>query len=151
MEFKMILKRVLLCAFVLLLPASVAVGQDAVKDQVSCYTTWDDTYFYLGFRIDGPDVRATHSKPNMDLTGDDAVEFYVETDNKHSMKISPACFSMAVSVAGDRGSAPAVKRAPSIPRRLLHSSMARPCRGPSTTLTISTWATTSRWLSRGSF
>ena len=96
----MTLKRVLLCAFVLLMPASVAFAQDAVKDQVSCYTTLDDAYFYLGFRIDGPDVRGTHSKPNMDLAGDDAVEFYIETDNKHSMKISPACFSMAVSAAG---------------------------------------------------
>jgi len=56
----MTLKRVLLCAFVLLMPASVAFAQDAVKDQVSCYTTCDDAYFYLGFRIDGPDVRGTH-------------------------------------------------------------------------------------------
>jgi hypothetical protein len=104
MEFRMILKRVLLCASVLLMLASVAVAQDvakeATKDQVSCYTTWDDAYLYLAFKVDSPDVRATHSKPNMDLTGDDTVEFYIETDNKHSMKISPACFAMTVSASG---------------------------------------------------
>lgn len=96
----MILKRVLLCVSVLLMLASVAVAEDTVKDQVSCYTTWDDAYLYLAFKVDSPDVRAAHAKPNMDLAGDDTVEFYIETDNKHSMKISPACFSMAVSAAG---------------------------------------------------
>lgn len=96
----MILKRVLLCAFALLMLASVATAEDAIKDQVTCYTTWDDTYLYLAFKVDSPDVRATHSKPNIELTGDDMVEFYIETDNKHSMKITPACISMAVSASG---------------------------------------------------
>jgi len=96
----MIFKRVLTCAFALLVLASAAIAQEAIKDQVSCYTTWDDAYFYLAFKVDSPDVSATRNKPNLDLTGDDCVEFYIETDNKHSTKISPACFSMAVSAAG---------------------------------------------------
>lgn len=95
----MTLKRALLCALVLLC-ASAVFSEEPIKDQASCSTTWDDTYFYLAFRVDGPDVQSSHSKPNTELTGDDAVEFYIETDNKHSAKITPACFSMAVSASG---------------------------------------------------
>ncbi len=100
MELKMILKRALFCALIVLLLASASFAQESDKDQVSCFTTWDDTFFYLAFKIDSPDVQATHSQPNAVLTGDDSVEFYIETDNKHSEQITPACFSMAVSAAG---------------------------------------------------
>ena len=96
----MILKRAFFCALILLVLSTMSVAQEVVKDQVSCFTTWDDTYFYLAFKIDSPDVQATHTDPNADLQGDDSVEFYMETDNKHSMTISPACFSMGVSAAG---------------------------------------------------
>lgn len=96
----MTFRQVLLCAVVSLILASATIAQEPIKDQVVCYTTWDDNYFYLAFKIDSADVRASQSKPNSDLSGDDCVEFYIETDNKHSMKISPACSSMAVSAAG---------------------------------------------------
>lgn len=96
----MTFRRALLCAFALLVIASAAMAQETIKDKVTCFTTWDDTYFYLAFKVDSPDVQATHSKPNTDLTGDDRVEFYIETDNKHSMTPTPACFSMAVSAVG---------------------------------------------------
>lgn len=84
----------------MLVMSSVAFAQEIVKDQVSCFTTWDDTYFYLAFKVDSPDVQAAHTQPNTELTGDDSIEFYIETDNKHSMKITPACSSMGVSAAG---------------------------------------------------
>lgn len=100
MELKMILKRAFLCTLAFLLLSGASFAQEAVKDQVSCFTTWDDSYFYLAFKIDSPDVQATNSQPNSELAGDDAVEFYIETDNKHSAKITPACFSMSVSAAG---------------------------------------------------
>lgn len=93
-------RRALLCALVLLMLTSIAVAEEAIKDRVVCYTTWDSTYFYLAFKVDSPDVQATQTKPNTDLAGDDTVEFYIETDNKLSQKISPACFSMTVSAAG---------------------------------------------------
>lgn len=96
----MILKRVIICAFALMVLASVASAEELIKDQVVCYTTWDDSYFYISYKIDSPDVRGSQSKPNVDLAGDDTVEFYIETDNKRAMKISPACFSMSVSAAG---------------------------------------------------
>lgn len=100
MESRMIVKRAILCAVVLMFIGSVAFAQDAAKDQVNCYTTWDDSYFYIAFKVDSPDVRATNDKPNVDLAGDDMVEFYIETDNKGSESITPACFAMAVSAAG---------------------------------------------------
>lgn len=96
----MTFRHIVLCAIALLIPVSVAIAQEPIKDQVSCYTTWDENYFYLAFKVDSVDVRANQSKPNADISGDDCVEFYIETDNKHSMKISPACSAMAVSAAG---------------------------------------------------
>ncbi len=81
----MTFRHVLLCVIAALALASAAVCREQpIKDQATCYTTWDQNYFYLAFKVDSPDVRATQSKPNMDLTGDDSVEFYIETDNKHS-------------------------------------------------------------------
>lgn len=55
---------------------------------------------FLAFKVDCPDVRATHNKPNADVAGDDSVTVYIETDNKHSAKITPSCFSMTVTAAG---------------------------------------------------
>lgn len=65
-----------------------------------CYTTWDEAYIYLGFRIDCPDVQGTKTAPNADISGDDLVVVYIETDNRRAERISPACFSMGVSAAG---------------------------------------------------
>jgi len=99
MELKKFFTCAVMCAMVVLC-ASMAMAQDVVKDQVTCFTTWDDTYFYLAFKVDCPDVQATHNKPNADITGDDSIELFLETDNQHATKITPACFSMAVSAAG---------------------------------------------------
>ncbi|MGI6296347.1 MAG: sugar-binding protein [Armatimonadota bacterium] len=96
----MIFKRFLLCAVVVLLLSCSAFAEDPTKDQANCYTTWDDSYLYIAFRVDCPDVRAANTKPNTNLDGDDTVEFYIETDNKASSTITPACFSMAISAAG---------------------------------------------------
>lgn len=99
MEFKKALLCVVICVFALTCTCS-AFADDVVKDRVNCFTTWDSSYLYLAFKVDSPDVESTHSKPNADITGDDSVEFFMENDNKHSEKITPACFSMAVSASG---------------------------------------------------
>lgn len=99
-EWKMIFKRVLLCAAVAMLLSCSAFAEDLAKDQANCYTTWDDSYLYLAFKVDCPDVKAVNDKPNVILDGDDTVEFYIETDNKASSAITPACFSMGISAAG---------------------------------------------------
>lgn len=88
-----------LCA-AFIMSGGPALCQEPIVDQVRCYTTWDASYFYLGFKADDPDVRATHRAPNADVSGDDLIEIYVESDNAGAEKITPACFSMAVTAAG---------------------------------------------------
>ena len=80
--------------------ACAACADEVIVDQVRCYSTWDETYLYLGFKVDCPDVQATHSTPNASVEEDAAVEFFIETDNRRSRRITPSCFSMAVSPAG---------------------------------------------------
>ncbi len=87
------------CLLVVML-ARCCIADEAVKDQVKCWTTWDDLYFYLGFRVDCPDVEGTHTKPNADVSGDDAVTVYIDTSSKSVSRISATCFSMSVSAAG---------------------------------------------------
>ncbi len=94
-------RRFFWCACVCLLTI-VTIGasaQDIVKDQALCYTTWDDNYFYIACKVDCPDVRSANSAPNADVTGDDAVSVFVESDNKRASKPTPNCFSMTVSAA----------------------------------------------------
>ena len=83
-----------------MLGASLAFADVSIKDQVNCYTTWDDSYLYLSFKVDCPDVQGKHSKPNADVTGDDSVTVFLETDNQHSAKVTPSCFTVSVSAAG---------------------------------------------------
>ena len=73
--------------------------KEIITDQVRCFSTWDAQYLYLGFKVDCPDVRASSSAPNAPVIGDDAIEIFVETDNKHADGITDRCFSMIVSAA----------------------------------------------------
>ncbi len=90
----------LVVCLVMLLCALPAVGQEAVRDQIKCYITWDDLYFYAGFKADWPDVRGTRSKPNADVIGDDLISVYIQTDDNTRDRVNPNCFSMSVSAAG---------------------------------------------------
>jgi len=99
MERKSSLACVFACILFFLV-AATALGQDEVKDQAVCYTTWDENYLYIAFKVDCPDVQGKQAAPNADVTGDDSVSVFVETDNAHSEKITPRCFSMDVSAAG---------------------------------------------------
>ncbi|MHB9037544.1 MAG: sugar-binding protein [Armatimonadota bacterium] len=88
------------CALLLILFASCAMAEEPIKDQVRCYTTWDDFYFYIAISVDCPDIRATHSAPNADVSGDDCISVFVETDAKRANNVNPECFSMTVSPSG---------------------------------------------------
>lgn len=88
-----------LCAAVLVWAAGAA-ADDVIKDQARCYSTWDDAYLYLAFKIDCPDVRAVNSAPNAPVDGDDAVEFFIQTTAAHTDAVNPDCSAMAVSAAG---------------------------------------------------
>ena len=85
---------------VILMSASYAFAEDTPKDKVNCYTTWDDSYLYLSFKVDCPDIQGKNSIPNSDVTGDDSVTVFIETDNKHSAKLTPNCFTMSISAGG---------------------------------------------------
>lgn len=70
------------------------------EGKITCYTTWDDNYFYAAFQVDDPDITGTNTKPHSNPWEDDSVEIFLETDNKHASGRSKATFSMAVSAAG---------------------------------------------------
>lgn len=63
------------------------------------YTTWDDNYFYVAFRVDDPNITGTNSKIGSDPWKDDSIEIFLETDNKHQSGRSKNSYSMCVSVA----------------------------------------------------
>lgn len=92
--------RMLLVCLLGILCATCAFAQQPIEDKAQCFTTWDDNYVYLSLRVDCPDVQGQHSMPNAEVTGDDCVIVYVETDNKHAVKITRSCFAMAVSAGG---------------------------------------------------
>ncbi|MCX8053479.1 MAG: hypothetical protein N3B12_06695, partial [Armatimonadetes bacterium] len=93
------LLRTLLCIMAIGICAC-SWAQEPVKDQAKCYTTWDDAYFYAGFKLDSPDVRGTHRTPNAEVAGDDTVAIYIHTSDKATEKITSQSFTMAVSAAG---------------------------------------------------
>ncbi len=106
----MTLKRLILCISLLLCSASLLAQEPATdaptvdaspsRDQAKCYTNWDESYFYVGLRIDCPDVRGSHKEPNAQVSGDDVVEIYFQTGDRRSSTLTPNCFLMAVSAAG---------------------------------------------------
>ena len=58
---KSVLRFVLYAGIVL--AATCACAQEPVKDQVRCYTTWDENYFYAAFKVDCPDVAGPTKRP----------------------------------------------------------------------------------------
>lgn len=93
------LKKLILCLLCILC-ATVAFGQTPVEDKAQCYTTWDNIFLYLSFKVDCPDVQGKQSAPNADVTGDDCVLVYIDTGKNHAEAITPTTFLMAVSAAG---------------------------------------------------
>ena len=85
---------------VILMSASLAFAEETPKDKVNCYTTWDDSYLYLSFKVDCPDIQGKNTAPNSDVSGDDSITVFIENDNKHSEKLTPNCFTMSISAAG---------------------------------------------------
>ncbi|MGQ9455427.1 MAG: hypothetical protein ACUVRS_10970 [Armatimonadota bacterium] len=77
-----------------------ALAQEAIRDQARCYITWDDFYFYAGFKVDWPDVQGKHNKPNEDVSGDDTISVYLQTNDSPNTRINTQCFVMSVSAAG---------------------------------------------------
>ena len=94
-------QRIFLIAIILtLLVSSFAYAQEPSKDMIQIYTTWDEAYIYYAFKIDTPNIQATHKAPNEDIGDDDSVTIYLEADNKKSDTITSKCYAMKISAAG---------------------------------------------------
>jgi len=99
MKLRILLLCAIGCALIMIAASSIS-AEEQIKDKVNCYTTWDDVYIYLAFKVDCPNVQGTHKTPNADVTGDDSVTVFVDAGAKQSPKINPQCFSLTVSAAG---------------------------------------------------
>ena len=90
--------RIFTCLFLLLalmfcLPARAA-------DKVTCYTIWDDSFFYAAFEVQDPDVVSTNTTHMSNPWEDDCVEVFLETDNQRAPNRTPSTFQMSVSAGG---------------------------------------------------
>jgi len=82
-----------LLALVLSLPAGAA-------DKVTCYTMWDDSFFYAAFEVQDPDVVSANTAHMSNPWEDDCVEVFLETDNQRAPDRTPSTFQMSVSAGG---------------------------------------------------
>jgi len=98
------MNKILCLLFILLLTGTLYADEvqnmDYKNDNINLYTTWDEDFLYIACEAQTPRVNGIHKEFNKPVTGDDGIEVVVEMDNKHSNKITPACFSFAASAAG---------------------------------------------------
>ncbi|MBP5093307.1 MAG: hypothetical protein J6332_04600 [Abditibacteriota bacterium] len=83
------------CAF-----AQEAKTTETYVDKAVCTAEWDETFFYISYKVDCPDVQSKCSKPNAEISGDDMVELYLDTTSKRPEKIGPTTVVMKVSASG---------------------------------------------------
>lgn len=87
--------------FALALAGFLLSGLGVLADgRVTCYTTWDDHFFYFAAQIDDSNVVGTNTKPNSQPWEDDDVEVFLEVDNNRARERTPQTFQMCVSPAG---------------------------------------------------
>lgn len=84
----------ILCAILLLASALSAA------DRISCYTAWDDLYFYAAFEVQDPNLISTNTTHMSNPWEDDDVEVFFETDHARSSARTPNTYHMAVSAGG---------------------------------------------------
>jgi hypothetical protein len=92
-----------LCALLLLACSHVwaqapAAAPSPIPPRISAmFTTWDEYYFYAGFRVDDRNVISTNRTPNSEPQQDDDVEVFFNTNNAHVTVRTPNTYQMAVS------------------------------------------------------
>ena len=87
--------RILLILALLLLAIS-----SFAADKVTCYTLWDDFFFYAAFEVQDPDVVSTNTTHMSSPWEDDDIEVFLETDAKKAQDRTPNTFQMSVSAGG---------------------------------------------------
>ena len=85
----------------------------AAADRVTCYTAWDDAFLYMAIEVQDRDITATNTTHMSNPWEDDAVEVFLETDNKRAPDRSPKTFQMSVSAGG--GSSWVIGELPALP------------------------------------
>lgn len=70
------------------------------SDRVTCYTLWDDYFFYAAFEVQDPYVISTNITHMSSPWEDDDVEVFLETDAKRAPDRTPNTFQMSVSAGG---------------------------------------------------
>ena len=79
----------------LLLPAGAFAA-----DKVTCYTLWDDYFFYAAFEVQDPDIVSTNTTHMSKPWEDDCIEVFLETDAKRAPNRTPNTYQMSVSAGG---------------------------------------------------
>jgi hypothetical protein len=69
-------------------------------ERIFCYTTWDDSFFYVGVEVQDMDVVGTNSTHMSNPWEDDCIEVFIETDNAKAPNRTSNTFQMSVSAAG---------------------------------------------------
>ena len=87
-------------AFLVLSLAFALCPKAYAADRVTCYTLWDDFFFYAAFEVQDPNVVSTNKTHMSNPWEDDCVEVFLETDHKQAPNRTPSTFQMAVSAGG---------------------------------------------------
>ena len=87
-------------ACLLLLPALTLSSPAPAADRVTCYTMWDDLFFYAAFEVQDPDVVSTNTTHMSNPWEDDCIEVFLETDSGRALNRTANTFQMAVSAGG---------------------------------------------------
>lgn len=82
-----------------LLLVTIALYANAAQ-RVTCYTTWDDYFFYAAFEVPDTDIRSTNLEHMSKPWEDDSIEVFLETDANRASDRTPHTYQMSVSSGG---------------------------------------------------
>ena len=89
------MKRFLLLPLILL-----TCTPSLAADRVTCYTLWDDYFFFAAFEVQDPDIISTNTTHMSNPWEDDCMEVFLETDAKRAQDRTPNTYQMSVSAGG---------------------------------------------------
>ena len=85
----------------LLLPLILLTCTPSIAaDRVTCYTLWDDYFFFAAFEVQDPDIISTNTTHMSNPWEDDCMEVFLETDAERAQDRTPNTYQMSVSAGG---------------------------------------------------